>query len=158
MATAPSATPSPPSKSGPGCLVVGIAFPLVVLVGIVVGTVLDRPDDPPEERAVTIAEGTIGATEWRVDAVRDVEEETCAFVYEDGVQLTGGCALTPQDATFGDETVVFGRAGADAAAVTVILNTGDTVEIDTVEAEGIEGRFYAEVVPGDVDVERLATP
>lgn len=155
MATAPSATPKPPDRSGPGCLVAVIALPVVILVGVVVGTMLNRPDDQPEERSVTLAEGTIGEVDWRVDAVRDVEGEVCAFLYEDGVQLTGACALTPQDATFGDETVVFGRAAEGAATVEVVLNDGEVVEIPTVEADGIDGRFYVQVVPGDVDAERL---
>ena len=156
MATAPSATPASPKSSGPGCLVLAIAFPLVILAGIVVGTILNRPDDPPEEEHVTIAEGTIDGTEWRVDAVRDVEGEVCAFLYENDAQLTGGCELSPDDATFGDETVVFGKAEAGTPSVEVVLDTGETVEIETVEAEGIEGRFYAEVVAGDVNVEGLA--
>jgi hypothetical protein len=156
MATAPRATPASPRSSGPGCLVLVVAFPLVILVGIVIGTVLNRPDDPPEEKSVTIAEGTTAdGTEWRVDAVRDVEGDVCTFLYEDGAQLTGGCELSPDDATFGDETVVFGKAEPGTETVEVILDIGERVEIDTVEAEGIEGRFYAEVVPGDVDVERL---
>ena len=67
-----------------------------------------------------------------------------------------GAALTPDDATFGDETVVFGRADSAAEAVRVVLNVGEVVEIDTVEVEGFEGRFYAELVEGDVDAERLA--
>lgn len=156
MATAPSATPDPTKRRGPGCLVAVVALPIVILLGIVVGTALDQPEDPPEERSVTIAEGTIGATEWRVDAVRDVEGDVCAFLFEDGAQLTGGCALTPQDATFGEETVVFGRAESGTTSVAVVLSDGSTVEIPTVEAAGVEGRFYAQVVPGDVDAERLA--
>lgn len=155
MATAPSATPKPPDRSGPGCLVFAIALPIVIVIGIVVGTILNRPDDPPEERSVTLDEGTIGDVAWRVDALRDIEGEVCVFLYEDGVQLTGACALTPQDATFGDETVVFGRADSGAASVEVVLNDGDVVEIPTVTADGIDGRFYVQVVPGDVDAERL---
>lgn len=155
MATAPSATPKPPDRSGPGCLVAAVALPIVILIGIVVGTILNRPDDPPEERSVTLDEGTIGDVEWRVDAVRDIEGEICAFLYQDGVQLTGACALTPQDATFGDETVVFGRADSGVETVEVVLDDGEVVEIPTVEADGIDGRFYVQVVPGDVDAERL---
>jgi hypothetical protein len=133
-----------------------LLLPVVVLVGVVVGTVLNRPDEPEGERAVTVQEGTTAdGTVWRVDAVRDVEGDTCAFLFEDGQQLTGGCALTPDDATFGDETVVFGKAASDAASVRVALSDGEVVEIDTVEVEGIEGRYYAQVVPGDVDAERL---
>jgi|GEM_PF-2777206 hypothetical protein len=155
MATAPSATPKPPDRSGPGCLVVAIALPVVIVIGVVVGTILNRPDDPPEERSVTLDEGTIGDVAWRVDAVRDVEGEVCAFLYEDGVQLTGACAEAPQDATFGEETVVFGLADDSVESVEVVLNDGDVVEIPTIAADGIDGRFYVQVVPGDVDAERL---
>jgi len=155
MATAPSATPHPPERRGPGCLGALIALPVVVVIGIVVGTVLNRPDDPPQERSVTLDEGTIGEVAWRVDAVRDVEGEVCAFLLVDGAQLTGACTPAPQDATFGDETVLFGRAGAETASVEVVLSDGEVVEIPTVIADGIDGRFYVAVVPGDVDAERL---
>jgi hypothetical protein len=156
MSTLPSATPAAPKRSGPGCLALGVLFPVVILTGIVIGTVLNRPDDPDGERSVTVAHGTTAdGTEWRVDAERDVEGDTCAFLYQDDEQLTGGCALTPDDATFGDETVVFGKAASDTMSVRVVLNTGTVVEIDTVEAEGIDGRYYAKLVDGDVDAERL---
>ena len=155
MATSPSATPAPPKPSGPGCLLLAVLLPVVILVGVVVGTVLNRPDDPPEEVSVTIDEGTIGDVAWRVDAVRDVDGETCAFLFENGAQLTGGCALTPDDASFGDQTVVFGKAPSRAESVRVVLSNGEVVEIDTVAAEGIDGRYYATVVAGDVDAERL---
>jgi hypothetical protein len=158
MATPPSATPASRKPSGPGCLVLGILFPVVILAGIVIGTVLNPPDEPDEERSVTIDEGTIGGTEWRVDAVRDVEGDTCAFLFEDGAQLTGGCALTPDDASFGDQTVVFGKAASDTTSVRVVLSNGEVVEIDTVEAKGLPGRYYAQVVDGDVDAERLDSP
>ncbi|MGH9085776.1 MAG: hypothetical protein ACRDYW_10010 [Acidimicrobiales bacterium] len=151
MATdAPRAAPEPSTSSGPGCLVLAIAFPVVILGGIVIGTVLNRSDEP-EERSVTVEEGTIGGTGWRVDAVRDVEGDTCAFLFEDDVQLTGGCALTPDDATFGDQTVVFGKAATDTTSVRVELSDGQIVEVDTVEVDGVEGRWYVEVVDGDVD-------
>jgi hypothetical protein len=129
----------------------------VIIAGIVIGTVLSGGDDEPADTvAVTLDEGTIGGTEWRVDAERDIEGDSCAFLYEDGVQLTGACTDTPQDATFGDETVVFGRAPGDAASVRVALSNGDTVDIDTVAADGVPGRFYVIVVDGDVDAEGLA--
>ena len=156
MTTLPSATPAPPKRSGPGCVVLAVLLPVVILIGVVVGTALNRPDEPDEERSVTIAEGTTSdGTEWRVDAVRDIEGDLCAFLFEGDAQLTGGCALTPDDATFGDQTVVFGRTASDVTSVRVVLNTGEVVEIDTVEAEGVAGRYYAEVVEGDVDAERL---
>ena len=156
MATSPSATPASPKSSGPGCLVALILLPVVILAGVVVGTVLNRPDEPAEELSVTIADGTTrDGTAWRVDAVLDIEGDTCTFLFEEGVQLTGGCALTPDDASFGDQTVVFGHAPGDATTVRVVLSNAEIVEVDTVEADGIDGRFYATVVEGDVDAERL---
>ena len=152
-ATPPSATPAPPGRSGPGCLVFAIGLPIVVLLGLVVGSLLNKDDDPAEERAVTVDEGALAGIEWRVDAVLDVEDDTCAFLYADDVQLTGACTLTPQDATFGDQTVVFGRAASDATEVVVALSSGEAVTIPTAEADGIDGRFYVEVVDGDVDAE-----
>lgn len=156
MSSPPSATPEPPLRSGPGCLVIGLLLPVVIVAGIVIGTVLDQPDGPEEERSVTLDEGTIDGTAWRVDAVRDIEGESCAFLYADGEQLSGGCELTPDDATFGDRTVVFGATSADTTTVRVVLSDARVVEIDTVEADGIDGRFYVTVVDGDVDADRLA--
>ena len=157
MANAPSVTPEPTSRSGPGCLFLAIALPVVVLLGIVIGTVLN-PGDEPGDTVVTLDEGELDGTRWRVDAVLDVEGDVCAFLFVDDedVSLNGACTLTPQDVTFGDETVVFGKAGSDTAEARVELDTGDVVEIPTVEAEGISGRFYVQIVPGDVDAARLA--
>lgn len=62
---------------------------------------------------------------------------------------------TPDDATFGDQTVVFGKAASDTTTVRVKLSNDTVVEIDTVEADGIDGRYYAEVVDGDVDAAGL---
>lgn len=156
MVTSPSATPAAPARSGPGCLLALVLFPVVVIAGLVIGTVLSRDDGPDDEAAVTLDEGTIGDTDWRVDAVRDVEGESCAFLFQDGEQLTGACTLTPQDATIGDETVVFGRADDRLSSVRVELDTGEVVEIDTTTVEGIAGRFYVTVVDGDVDAEGYA--
>jgi hypothetical protein len=155
MATTPAVTPAPAARSGPGCLVALVLFPVVVIAGLVIGTALSNDDDPDTVVSVTLDEGTIDGVEWRVDAERDVDGDSCAFLYEDGSQLTGGCSLEPEDATFGDQTVVFGRADGDARQVTVVLSDGEAVDVDTVTAEGIEGRFYVEVVDGDVDAERL---
>ncbi|MGQ0432734.1 MAG: hypothetical protein ACT452_10070, partial [Microthrixaceae bacterium] len=142
MSSPPSATPEPPLRSGPGCLVIGLLLPVVIVAGIVIGTILDQPGGPDEERSVTLDEGTIDGTAWRVDAVRDIEGESCAFLYADGEQLSGGCEHTPDDATFGDRTVVFGATSADTTTVRVVLSDARVVEIDTVEADGIDGRFY----------------
>lgn len=154
MANAPSATPAP-SRSGPGCLFIGIAFPIVVILGFAIGSALSGSGDP-DERSVTLDQGTLDGREWRVAAEVDVEDDVCIFLYRDGEKLNGACTLTPQDVTFGDETVVFGRAASTSTEVRVELDTGDVVEIPTVEADGIGGRFYVQVVPGDVDAARLA--
>lgn len=156
MASSPAATPAPRPTSGPGCLVALILLPIVLIAGLVVGTALSRPDDPNDEASVTLDEGTLDGTRWRVDAERDVEGDECVFLYEGDEQVTGACSLTPQDATFGERTVVFGRASSDATEVVVLLNTGDRVDIDTVAAKGIDGRFYVQVVEGDVDADGLA--
>lgn len=156
MSTPPSATPAVPQKSGIGCLLAVILFPIVVLAGIVIGTVLNRPEADTGEKAVTIDEGTIGSTAWRVDAVRDVDDDTCAFLYQDGEQLTGGCEVGPDDATFGDQTVVFGKADTGASTVSVRLSDGQVVDIPTVTADGIAGRYFSAVVDGDVDAAGFA--
>lgn len=155
-ASPPSATPRPTPRSGMGCLLGLVLLPIVVVAGVVVGTILNREDDPNDEVSVTLDEGTIDGVDWRVDAVRDVEGDTCAFLYQDGEQLTGACTVTPQDATIGQQTVVFGRASTGATSVSVELDTGDVVDIETVTAEGLDGRFYVQVVDGDVDAERFA--
>jgi hypothetical protein len=157
MATPPSATPQASARSGWGCLIALILLPIVILLGLVVGTALSNDDDDGEdEAAVTLDEGTIDAVRWRVDAERDIEGDSCAFLYQDGEQLTGACAITPQDATIGDQTVVFGMAEDGVASVRVRLDDGEVVEIDTTTAEGIEGTFFVEVVDGDVDAEEFA--
>ena len=38
-----------------------------------------------------------------------------------------------------------------------MLDNGEVVEIDTTTADGIDGRFYVQVVDGDVDAEGFAT-
>lgn len=153
----PSATPAAPARSGPGCLLIGVLFVVVVIGGLVIGSVLSRPEEPDDE-AVTLDEGTIGGTAWRVDAVEDVQGDSCVFLYEDGEQLTGGCATTPQDATFGQRTVVFGNAEGNPEVVEVQLDTGDVVEIETRGADGVDGRFYVAVVEGDVDAAAIVSP
>lgn len=158
MATPPSAAPAPADCSGPGCLLVVMLLPVVVIAGLIIGTVLNRQDDPSDEVVVTLDEGTIDGTVWRVTAERDVEGDTCSFLYQDGHQLTGGCSLTPQDATFGTQTVVFGRASSTADTVRILLDTGEVVEIPTQAADGVDGRFFVQVVDGDVDAESLAPP
>ncbi|MEO6317633.1 MAG: hypothetical protein ABIP36_02505 [Acidimicrobiales bacterium] len=153
----PEPMPSNPEakRSGPGCLTIALLLPAVVIVGFVVGAALNQQEDPDAERSVTLDEGTLDGVEWRVDALRDVEGDFCAFLYEDGAQLTGACTLTPQDATFGDQTVVFGKAASNTTSVAVVLSDGETVDIDTVTADGLDGRYYVQVVEGDVDAERL---
>ena len=149
------ADPQVPSRRGPGCLVALVALPIVIVLGLVIGTVLSQ-DDEPDETAVTLDEGTIDDVAWRVDAVRDVDGASCAFLYQDGEQLTGACSVTPQDATIGDQTVVFGRATDDVETVSVELSDGEVVEIDTVTADGVDGTFFVQVVDGDVDAEAFS--
>lgn len=155
---APSTTPRP-AGSGMGCLVALIALPIVILVGIVVGSVLGEDDDAPAEQRETIDQGQIGDTTWRVDAVIDVQGDTCAFLYADDEQLTGACDPTAQDATLGDQTVVFGVAPSGADRVVVELSDGETVEVEPQTPEDVEGTFYVTVVDGDVDaVDASADP
>ena len=157
MAASPvSPRAAPERRSGAGCLLVAVALPVVVIVGLVIGAALNQPEGPKAERAVALADGTLAGTEWRVDAALDVDGDRCAFLYADGEQLAGACSPTPQDATFGERTVIFGRAASTADAVSVRLSDGRSVEISTQAADGIEGRYYVEVVAGDVDAVGLA--
>ena len=157
--TPPSTTPRPArsARSGTGCLVALLALPVVIVIGLVIGKALSDDSDPADDERVTLDEGTLDGTEWRVDAVVDVEGDICAFLYADDEQLTGSCDQTPQDATFGDETVVFGQAGS-RERVEVEFSDGATVEVDTVPAGDIEARFYVTVVDGDVDAGDYAAP
>jgi hypothetical protein len=149
----------PPGKppSNVGCVLALVALPFVILLGVVIGTVLRNDDDSAEEEHVTLDEGEIDGTQWRVDAVSDVEGESCVFSYLDDSQSNGACSFDPQDDTIGDETIVFGRADNGQAQVTVELSDGDTVDIDTTTAEGIDGRFYVTVVAADVDAVAMVT-
>ena len=147
-----------PRRSGPGCLLALLLLPVVVVIGILVGAALSGPDDPEEDTAaVTLDEGTVDGVTWRVDAVRDVDGEPCTFLYEDDAEAptNGACTLEPQDVTFGEETVVFGRVDDGVDLARVRLEDGEVVEANTVDAEDIDGRFYVIVVPGDVDAEAL---
>jgi hypothetical protein len=156
MATPPPGAPASPARTGPGCLVALVLLPIVVILGVIIGTVMsDRDGEPSDEASVTLDEGTIEGVDWRVDAVRDIEGDSCAFLYQDGEQLTGACTVTPQDATIGAQTVVFGRADEGASSVGVELDTGEVVEIDTVTADGVDGTFFVQVVDGDVDAEAI---
>ena len=151
MSDPPSATPRAKPPSNVGCVLAIIALPIVIVLGLVVGTALRGGDDEPEEEHVTLEAGETDGVAWVVDAVQDVEGQTCIFLYEDRDEdpLNGTCDLQPQDVTYGDQTVVFGRA--DASSVVVELSGGETVEVDTVTASDMEGRFYVTLVEGDVD-------
>ncbi|HEY9555304.1 MAG TPA: hypothetical protein VIR58_01135 [Acidimicrobiales bacterium] len=158
-ASPPSPTPRP-AKSGSGCLWAVIALPIVLVLGLLAGKALggDSDDGPDEIRAV-LDEGDLDGVAWRVEAVRDVEGDSCAFLFADDEQLTGSCDATPQDASFGESTVVFGLAlGTSTEEVHVELSDGSVVDIETMPADGVDGRFYVEVVDGDVDAEALADP
>jgi hypothetical protein len=132
-----------------------VALPVVVFLGLVIGTTL-RGEDEPEEDHVRLEEGELEGVAWTVDAVRDVDGQVCIFLYEAGAEdpLNGTCDLQPQDVTYGDQTVVFGRA--EDTTVSVELTGDEAVEVDTVTADGMDGRFYVTVVDGDVDAEALA--
>jgi len=155
-ASPPSATPRRPARSGPGCLVSLILFVVVVVAGIVIGTMLNDEDEPASEVAVTVSEGTLGDSAWRVDAVRDVEGEVCAFFFQDGEQLTGSCDTTPQDATIDGTTVVFGKAPPSRTSLRVNLDSGASIQADADSVEGFDDRFYVAQVDADVDAVSLA--
>jgi hypothetical protein len=157
MSDPPAATPRAKPPSNAGCVLAIVALPVVILLGIVLGTVLRGDDEEPSEAHVTLDEGTIDGTAWRVDAVRDVEGASCVFSFLDDVQSTGACTLDPQDETIGDQTVVFGRAASDATSVRVRLSDGEVAEVETTTASGIDGRFYVTVVDGDLDADGFAT-
>jgi hypothetical protein len=142
-----------------GCLLFVGLFVLVVVGGLMIGTALSRPDDPNDTAKVTVDTGTIADTDWKVTAERDVDGDTCAFLYQDGAAdpVNGACSLTPQDVTIGKQTVVFGRAASTKPKVVVKLSNGETVTIPTRPADGVEGRFYVDVVDGDVDADGFAS-
>jgi hypothetical protein len=146
----------PPSNVG--CVIAIVALPFVILIGVVIGTVLRSDADPDEEDHVALDEGEIAGTAWRVDAVKDVDGETCVFLYEDDAEdpLNGTCDLQPQDVTYGDQTVVFGRAPSGRTEATVALSDDDDVTVETRAVDGMEGRFYVTVVDGDVNALSLA--
>ena len=77
-----AASGKPPSNLG--CVIALVALPFVVLIGVVIGTVLRRDDDEPEELHVELDGGELAAIQWQVDAVLDVDGQTCVFLYEDG--------------------------------------------------------------------------
>jgi hypothetical protein len=146
----------PPSNLG--CVLALIAFPFVVLIGIIIGLVLRDNDEGPTEAHDTLESGELDGTSWQVDAVLDVDGQTCIFLYEDGADdpLNGTCDLQPQDVTYGDQTVLFGRAASDADQVTVEVQRAGFVDpepviLETTTADGMDGRFYVAVVPGDLD-------
>jgi len=147
----------PPSNVG--CVLAIVALPFVLLIGVVVGTVLRNDDDAEEESHVVLEEGELDGTAWRVDAVRDIEGETCIFLYEDDDEdpLNGTCDLEPQDVTYGTDTVVFGRADGSDLEVEVELSNDEVAAVDTQTADGMDGRFYVTVVEGDLDAVALAT-
>ena len=141
----------PPSNVG--CVIAIVALPFVILIGVVVGTVLRNDDDEAEEVHETLETGELDGVSWQVDAVTDVDGQTCVFLYEDGAEdpLNGTCGLQPQDVTYGDQTVVFGRADTGDTEVRVRLSTSVTEPIETQTVDGMDGRFYVEVVDGDID-------
>src|SRR3546814_20184282 len=107
-ASPPSPTPRP-AKSGSGCLWAVIALPIVLVLGLLAGKALggDSDDGPDEIRAV-LDEGDLDGVTWRVEAVRDAEGDSCAFLFADPDQLTARCDAPPQHASFGERPAVFG--------------------------------------------------
>jgi hypothetical protein len=146
----------PPGKppSNLGCILAIIAAPIVLVAGFFIGLVLRDGDDSPDAEHVTLDGGELDGVAWRVDAVRDVDGQTCVFLYEDGAAdpLNGTCDLQPQDVTYGDQTVIFGRAADGSEQVYVELDGGDPIEVESSTVDGMDGRFYVKVVDGDVDV------
>ena len=146
---------TPTRNANSGCIWIILLTPVVVILGLIVGAILRSDSDGPENSVVRLDEGEIAGVPWYVEAVRDEAGDSCIFLYEDGEQLTGGCTTEPQDATIEDTaTVVFGLAPRESQAVRVGLSNGETLEIETVEAPPVSGRFYVEVVEeeGDIDV------
>ena len=144
----------PPSNVG--CVLAIVALPLVIVVGIVIGTVLRSDDDPTEEQHVTLDEGEIAGTAWRIDAVRDVEGETCVFIYLDGTESqrhvlprSAGRHLRRRDDRLRPRRHRRRRGSPSSCP------TASAVDIDTTTADGIDGRFYVTVVDGDVDAVAL---
>jgi hypothetical protein len=147
----------PPSNVG--CVLAIVALPFVIVLGVIVGTVLRSDDDADEEEEhVTLDEGDLDGAAWRVDAVRDVDGQTCIFLYEDEAEdpLNGTCDLQPQDVTYGDQTVVFGRAQNGDTDVDVELSDDEVVTVETRPVDGMDGRFFVTVIDRDVDAVALS--
>jgi hypothetical protein len=154
----PASTPRP-AKRGLGCVPTILLFVVVVVVGLVVGTMLSGDDDEPaEERSELIGDGRLpdgGADRaWRVEVQVDETDDTCVFLYADDDQLTGSCDDTPQAATIGASTVVFGIVET-AGDVALVLSDDTSLELQTFAVEGFDGRFYVEVVEREVEAVRL---
>jgi hypothetical protein len=150
----------PPGRVGrqptsAGCLWVLMLTPVVIVAGLVIGSLAARGgDDGPTEASVRIGQGTADGQEWHVEAVRDVEGEICVFLYVDRqLQAAGACEPVPDRARFSDRMVVFGIAPREAARVRVGLSDGREVEIDTVGAGEVEGRFYVQEIDGDPELD-----
>ena len=143
----------PPSNVG--CVIALIAFPFVVLVGILIGLLLRDDDDDPSETIETVAEGEIDGTAYRIDVQTDVEGASCIFLYEGSEQVNGACGYEPQDVTYGEQTVVFGLTEPAQDTALVELSDGEVVETATQEADAIDDRWYTEVVDGDVNAVAL---
>ena len=155
----PASTPRP-AKGGLGCLTTVVLFVVVIVIGLIVGTMLSGDDDDgDDERSQVISDGTYEeagqSATWHVDAELDVEGDTCVFLYkaEEADPVTGSCDDTPQAATLGPTTIVFGLVDSSARNVSVRLSDGSSPVVETFEVEGFDGRFYVNPVSGDVVVE-----
>jgi predicted enzyme related to lactoylglutathione lyase len=138
-----------------GCVVALVLLPIVVIGGLVLGTALSH-DDSSGEKSHTLDSGVIDDIAWRVDAERDVQGDSCIFLYEGDELTTGACEPVPQHATIGGRTIVFGMADGDEASVRVELDGGEVVEIATQTVDGIDGHFYVQEVDGEVDAVTVA--
>src|SRR3546814_12041702 len=94
-ASPPSPTPRP-AKSGSGCLWAVIALPIVLVLGLLSGKALggDSDDGPDEIRAV-LDEGDLDGVAWRVEAVRDVAGDSCAFPFGSEGRRVGNGVVCP---------------------------------------------------------------
>jgi hypothetical protein len=157
-ALVPASTPRP-AKGGLGCVTTAILFVVIVAVGLVVGTVLSGGDDDADERAETIADGVVrdGTAErtWRIDAEVDEAGASCVFLYEAEEQVTGACDDTPQAATLGETTILFGRMAAGRTDAAVELSDGSRQPVEGFDVDGFDERFYVEQLRREVDAVRL---
>ena len=148
------AGPQTSTRTGPGCLVALVLLPIVIVLGLVIGTVLSQRGDDDGEKAVTLDEGTIDgvdvARRRRARRRRRQPARSSTRTASSSPAPAPSPRRTPPSAT---------RPSSSAAPTTasrtvrVELDNGEVVEIDTVTADGVAGTFFVQVVDGDVDAE-----